>query len=70
MSHEMLRYLPWPFPNNEFPADLGAVVMHTVLEEAMPALQVLHDPEGGWAIADGVGDQNDPNALVLLICGM
>ena len=47
MSHEMFQYLPWPFPDNQFPADLGAVVMRSVLDGVMPALQVLHDPEGG-----------------------
>lgn len=61
----MFRYLPWPFRNNEFPADLGAVVLRSVLGGAMPALQVLHDPGGGWAIADGVGDPNDQKALVV-----
>jgi hypothetical protein len=65
MNHEMFQYLPWPFPNNEFPADLGAVVMRSVLDGVMPALQVLHDPEGGWAVADGVGDPNDQRALVV-----
>lgn len=43
----MFQYLSWPFPNNEFPADLGAVVMRSVLDGLMPALQVLHDPEAG-----------------------
>ena len=64
MTHEMFQYLPWPFPKNEFPAALGAVVMLSVLEGVRPALQILHDPEGGWAIADGVGDQNAPAACI------
>lgn len=65
MSHATFRYLPWPFPNIEFPADLGAFVMRSVLDGAMPGLQVLHDPEGGWALADGGGDPNDQRALVI-----
>ena len=64
MTREMFQHLPWPFPNNEFPLDLGAVVMLSVLEGARPALQVLHDPDGGWAFADGVGDQNAPGACI------
>jgi hypothetical protein len=42
MTPEMFQYLPWPFPSNKFPADLGAVVMLSVLEGVRPALQVLH----------------------------
>lgn len=41
------------------------MVKRTVLEGVMPALQVLHDPEGGWAITDGVGDPNDLEALIV-----
>lgn len=48
MNQEMFRYLPWPFENNTFPPAPGAMVMRTVLEGPRPALQVLHDPEGGW----------------------
>lgn len=64
MNQEMFRYLPWPFENNTFPPALGAVVMRTVLEGARPALQVLHDPEGGWAVADGEGDPSAPGACI------
>jgi hypothetical protein len=28
----------------------------------LPALQVLHDPDNGWAVADGVNDQNATGA--------
>jgi hypothetical protein len=55
MSHEMFRYLPWPFPNNEFPTDLGAVVMRSVLDGVMPALQVFHDSEGGGLLLTAWG---------------
>ena len=60
----MFRYLPWPFPGDRFPDQLGAVVMRTVLEDGLPALQVLHDPDGEWAIADGVNDPNAPGACL------
>jgi len=39
--------------------------MRSVLDGEMPALQVLHHPDAGWAIADGVGDPNDQKALVV-----
>jgi hypothetical protein len=60
---EMLQYMPWPFPNNEFPRQLGAVVMKTVLDGSSPALQVAHFPDGAWAIGDG-DDPNAPGACV------
>ncbi|WP_120520497.1 hypothetical protein [Arthrobacter celericrescens] len=63
-SAEMYREMPWPFPNNQFPDGLGAVVMRTVLSGERPALQVLHDPDNGWAIADGVDDPNVPGGCV------
>ncbi|MFC9352869.1 hypothetical protein [Arthrobacter sp. NPDC057013] len=64
MNHEMFRYLPWPFEGDTFPPALGAAIMRTVLEGARPALQVLHEPEGGWAISDGEADPNAPGALI------
>ncbi|GAB3937341.1 hypothetical protein GCM10027614_15400 [Micromonospora vulcania] len=30
-GHEMFRYLPFPFPDGQFPDNLGAAVQHTVL---------------------------------------
>ncbi|MFE4837928.1 hypothetical protein ACFRAU_25000 [Arthrobacter sp. NPDC056691] len=64
MNQEMFRSLPWPFEGDAFPPALGVVVMRTVLDGARPALQVLHDPEGGWAIADGESDPNAHGALI------
>lgn len=63
-SREMFRELPWPFDSDEFPAQLGAVVMHTVLNGELPALQIIHFPDNSWAIADGVNDPNEPGACV------
>lgn len=63
-SPEMFRDMPWPFYNHQFPESLGAVVMKTVLSGERPALQVLHDPDNGWNIADGVDDPNTPGGCV------
>lgn len=44
MSHEMFRFLPWPFRDGESPADLGVVIMRTAFgsvdgsTSALPAL--------------------------------
>jgi hypothetical protein len=54
----MFQRLPFPFDDGRFPAQLGAVVQLTVLTGEMPALEVIHAPDGSWAVADGV---NDPN---------
>jgi hypothetical protein len=62
--NEMFQSRPWPFLNDRFPHDLGAVVMKTVLEGHRPALQVVHTPDNTWAIADGVDDPNAPGACV------
>jgi hypothetical protein len=63
MSGEMFRSLPWPFPGDDFPHDLGVLVMRSVLDGA-PSLQVVHFPdEDGWGITDG-GDPNAPGAVI------
>ena len=55
---QMFRFLPWPFPDGEFPRDLGAVVQVTVLDGEMPALLVIHDSEGDRLVGDGFNDLN------------
>lgn len=60
----MRRTIPWPFPADQFPDDLGAVVQRTVLQGALPALMVAHAPDGSWLVADGVNDPNEPDASV------
>lgn len=45
---------PWPYPNDEFPIDVGAVVMNSIIEGRRPALQVVHFESGIWGVADGV----------------
>jgi hypothetical protein len=59
---EVFRDLPWPFENDEFPPHLGAVVMRTVLDGELPALQIVHFPDNSWVVADGVNDPNEPGA--------
>ena len=60
----MVRRLPFPFPGDRFPADLGAVVHRTVLDGSQPARQVVHTDEGDWTVADGINDPNAPGASV------
>jgi hypothetical protein len=45
---------PWPYPNDEFPIDVGAVVMNSIIESRRPALQVVHFDTGIWGVADAV----------------
>jgi hypothetical protein len=52
----------FPFDRSVFPSDLGAVVIKTVLNGELPALQVVHTPDNRWAIGDGLHDPNEPEA--------
>ena len=61
---EMVRTLPWPFPDDRFPAALGAVVQRTVLEGVEPARVVGHTVDGSWYVGDGRNDPNEPGASV------
>lgn len=61
---EMFRRLPFPFPNGEFPAELGAVVQRSVLDGIEPAREVIHTDDGDWIVGDGVSDPNEPGAVV------
>jgi len=60
----MRQFVPWPFPGDRFPADLGAVVQRTVLDGVRPALVVARFPDGAWAIGGGVDDPNVPGASI------
>ena len=60
----MVRRVPFPFEDDVFPTDLGAVVQRSVLEGRQPARVVIHDVDGDWAIGDGVSDPNLPGAAV------
>src|SRR5688572_28322734 len=58
-GHEMFRNLPFPFPGDRFPAQLGGVVQRTVLNGEEPAREVVHTTDG-----DGINDPNEPGASV------
>lgn len=60
---EMLRRMAWPFPDGQFPPQLGAVVQRTVLSGRAPARLVQHDQDGSWSVGDGT-DPNAPGAVV------
>ncbi|WP_143094367.1 hypothetical protein [Streptacidiphilus jiangxiensis] len=45
-----------------FPPNLGAVVRRTVANGELPALVVIHDPDGDWLVGDGINDPNIPDA--------
>jgi hypothetical protein len=60
----MHRLLPWPFANDVFPPQLGAVVQRTVVDGSLPALLVGHGEDGSWYVGDGTNDPNKPGACV------
>jgi hypothetical protein len=62
---EVFRDLPFPFPKDEFPSDLGAVIQRTVFNGDLPAREVVHDADNSWAVGDGVNDPNEPGACVV-----
>ncbi|MBM2620981.1 hypothetical protein JIG36_36325 [Actinoplanes sp. LDG1-06] len=64
-EHEVFRYVPFPFPEGQFPHSLGAVVQRTVLEGVEPARQVFHTADNSWNVGDGVNDPNEPGAVVV-----
>jgi hypothetical protein len=63
-ASDLLPVLPWPFRDGTFPRPLGAVVMDSVLEGRMPALQVVHFASGHWGIADGVDEPDERNCTL------
>lgn len=64
-TREAFLDLPWPYQGEQFPVDLGVVVMKSVLSGERPALHVAHFPDNEWAVADGVDDPNLPGAAVV-----
>lgn len=63
-GREMFRHLPFPFKDERFPSELGAVVQQSVLTGDQPAREVIHAPDGSWLVGDGVNDPNLPGASV------
>jgi hypothetical protein len=45
---EVFRNLPFPFPNDQFPSDLGAVIQRTVFDGDEPAREVIHNAANHW----------------------
>src|SRR4051794_31588338 len=64
-EREVFRHLPFPFENQRFPSNLGALVQRTVLSGEQPAREVIHAPDGSWLIGDGVNDPNPAGASVV-----
>ena len=65
VAHEVFRSVDFPFPDDEFPANVGAVVQRTVLDGREPARVVIHDAEGDWCVGDGINDPNERGACVV-----
>ena len=63
--HQMLTQMSWPFRNGEFPPELGTIAMRSVAQGELPTLQVVHDPDGYWLVADGINDPSEPDACVV-----
>jgi hypothetical protein len=61
---EMQRYMPWPFEDGQFPAELGAVVQRSVVDGMLPALVVGHAADGSWYVGDGVNDPNESGGAI------
>jgi hypothetical protein len=61
-DEEIFQRLPFPYEGGRFPSNLGAFVQRTVLAGELPAREVVHTPDGSWAIGDGVSDPNLPGA--------
>jgi hypothetical protein len=57
--------MPFPFPGDRFPVELGAVVQCTVLSGQRPALEVTHTENNHWLVGDAVDDPNVDGACVL-----
>jgi hypothetical protein len=59
-ANEIFRDLPFPFPDDVFPEQLGAVIQRTVLTGEEPGRLVIHTEGNGWLVGDGI---NDPPRL-------
>jgi hypothetical protein len=67
---EMFRHVDWPFPDGEFPPQLGAVVQRTVNSGEWPALLVIHDADNDWLIGDGVNDPDGASVAAHVLHGI
>ena len=60
-----MQRLPFPFPGDRFPHNLGAAVQRTVADRIKPARMVAHTEDGSWLVADGVNDPNVEGACII-----
>jgi hypothetical protein len=61
---EMWQFVDFPFPDDRFPSQLGAVIQRTVLEGQLPARYVAHTDDNSWIVGDSINDPNDEGAAV------
>ena len=61
---EMFEHLPFPFHDERFPPQLGAVVQRTVINGQEPAREVIHTDDNSWLVGDGLNDPNPPGAAI------
>jgi hypothetical protein len=66
VPHPVVPHLPFPFPGDRFPSNLGAVVQRTVVDGKEPARQVVHDADGSWLVGDGLNDPNVQGACTVI----
>jgi hypothetical protein len=57
--------LPFPFPGDRFPHNLGAAVQRTVADRIEPARTVAHTEDGSWLVGDDVNDPNTEGACII-----
>jgi hypothetical protein len=65
VGHEIFRHRPFPFPDGQFPVDLGAVIQRTIFDGDQTARVVIHDDAGSWLVGDGINDPNPPGASLV-----
>src|SRR5690349_16510246 len=61
---EMWQFVDFPFPDDRFPGELGAVIQRTVLDGVLPARYVAHAADNSWLVGDSINDPNEEGAAV------
>jgi hypothetical protein len=60
----MFQHVKFPFPDERFPDELGAVIQKTVLDGQLPARYVAHTEDNGWVVGDDINDPNVAGAAI------